>query len=120
MEQAINNHAGTITLELEGPRTATEWQALLKRYLDMASKNGVVRFFAHVRDGAAWESITKFIYLVRWKLLDAPVDQRIVLATTPALLANGTGLLATHTPNMQVRVVDAGQRAEADQWLLEP
>ena len=108
----------TIKLVLDGPATNHEWQALMKHYLGIAKQTGVVRLFAEVRDGAAWDSLTKFLYLVRWKLLDTAVQQRIALATLPALLTKATGLLATHTTNMAVHVVPVEQRAEADRWLL--
>ena len=108
----------TIKLVLDGPATNHEWQALMKRYLGIAKQTGAVRLFAEVRDGPAWDSLTKFLYLVRWKLLDTAVQQRIALATLPALLTKATGLLATHTTNMAVHVVPVEQRAEADRWLL--
>lgn len=108
----------TIKLVLDGPATNHEWQALMKRYLGIAKQTGAVRLFAEVRDGAAWDSLTKFLYLVRWKLLDTAVQQRIALATLPALLTKATGLLAKHTTNMAVHVVPVEQHAEADRWLL--
>lgn len=108
----------TIAVKLEGQPTAREWQALVGQYLAMAKRTGVVRFFAEVHDGSAWESLVKFIYLVRWKLLDTPAQQRVVVATPAPLMANGTGLLATHTPNLELRIVGLEEQAEAQQWLF--
>lgn len=105
---------------LDGAISPEEFQAFIQQMHTMASQHGKIRLYAEVVDFNGWKSLRAFVSGILSDLSAIHKIEMYALITDPVWMARLDRREDVIPRNLNIRIFDIHEKAEALRWLQAP